>query len=268
MNDDRYVHGYSQWESERLRDQAGTLAELLHRDTHYPAGRKVLEAGCGVGAQTVILAANSPDADITSIDISSSSIAQAERLMRERGIGNVSFLEADIFALPFEQDRFHEVFVCFLLEHLAGPLDALGRLRDVLKPGGTMTVIEGDHGSAFFYPDSPHARRAIQCLIDLQANIGGDSLIGRRLYPLMKDAGFKDVSVSPRFVYADATMPDLVDGFTRKTFTAMVEGAREQVLSAGFMTADEFDRGICDLYRAAEPDGVFCYTFFKGVATK
>ena len=52
MNDGRYVHGYSQWESERLRDQAGTLAELLHRDTHYPAGRKVLEAGCGVGAQT------------------------------------------------------------------------------------------------------------------------------------------------------------------------------------------------------------------------
>jgi ubiquinone/menaquinone biosynthesis C-methylase UbiE len=76
--------------------------------------------------------------------------------VRERGIGNVSFLEADIFALPFEQDRFDDVFVCFLLEHLADPLDALGRLRDVLKLGGTMTVIEGDHGSAFFYPDSPH----------------------------------------------------------------------------------------------------------------
>jgi SAM-dependent methyltransferase len=268
MNDGRYVHGYSQWESERLHDQAGTLAELLHHDTRYPAGRRVLEAGCGVGAQTVILAANSPEAEITSIDISLSSITLAEGVVRGRGITNVSFLEADIFALTFEPGHFDDVFVCFLLEHLAQPVEALRRLREVLKPGGTMTVIEGDHGSAFFHPDSAHARAAIQCLIDLQAEIGGDSLIGRRLYPLMNEAGFGDVRVSPRLVYADASRPELVEGFTLKTFTAMVEGAREQAFSEGLITADEFDRGIRDLNRAAEPDGVFCYTFFKGTATK
>lgn len=267
MNDDRYVHGYSQWELERLHDQAGTLAELLHHDTRYAAGRKLLEAGCGVGAQTVILAASSPEAEITSIDISPSSIAQAEGLTRERGITNVSFLEADIFALPFEPGHFDDVFVCFLLEHLAQPVEALRCLKEVLKPGGTMTVIEGDHGSAFFHPDSAHAGAAIQCLIDLQAEIGGDSLIGRRLYPLMNEAGFGDVRVSPRFVYADASRPELVEGFTLKTFTAMVEGARGQALSEGLTTADDFDRGIRDLNRAAEPDGVFCYTFFKGTAT-
>jgi len=32
------------------------------------------------------------------------------------------------------------------------------------------------------------------------------------------------------------------------------------------MTADTFDAGVRDLYRAAEPDGVFCYTFFKAKA--
>lgn len=56
------VHGYSERESERLSDQAGTLEDLLHHDTVYPAGSTVLEAGCGVGAQTVILAKNSPAA--------------------------------------------------------------------------------------------------------------------------------------------------------------------------------------------------------------
>ena len=35
---------------------------------------RILEAGCGVGAQTVRLAKNSPDAKITSIDISEDSI--------------------------------------------------------------------------------------------------------------------------------------------------------------------------------------------------
>lgn len=266
MNDDLYVHGYSGLESQRLQDQAGTLAELLHHDTRYAAGRKVLEAGCGVGAQTVILSSKSPGAEITSIDLSPSSLECAKELIHENGIENVTFLEADVFELPFESAGFDDVFVCFLLEHVAEPLDALLALRRVLKPGGTLTVIEGDHGSAFFHPDSAHARAAIQCLIDSQAAGGGDALIGRRLFPLMREAGLDDVRVSPRFVYADASRPEMVDGFTRKTFTAMVAGARDRVLSAGLATAEEFDRGVSDLYRTAEPDGVFCYTFFKGFA--
>ena len=69
-----YVHGYDHRENIRLQDQASTLVELLHSDTKYPAGSKVLEAGCGVGAQTITLAKNSPDALITSIDISDVSV--------------------------------------------------------------------------------------------------------------------------------------------------------------------------------------------------
>jgi cyclopropane fatty-acyl-phospholipid synthase-like methyltransferase len=72
-----YVHGYDDREARRLTDQADTLVELLHHDTRYPPGERVLEAGCGVGAQTVTLAANSPGAAITSIDISAPSLAEA-----------------------------------------------------------------------------------------------------------------------------------------------------------------------------------------------
>jgi hypothetical protein len=61
-------------------------------------------------------------------------------------------------------------------------------------------------------------------LIDLQQQAGGDPEIGRRLYPLLAQVGYRDVRVSPRTVYADASRPALADGFTRKTFTAMVEG--------------------------------------------
>ena len=107
----------------------------------------------------------------------------------------------------------------------------------MLKPGGTITVIEGDHGSTYFHPDSPHARHAIRCLIELQARAGGDSLIGWTLYPLLVDAGFRHVTVSPRMVYVDSSRPQLVDGFTKNTFTAMVEGVRERALAAGFFKA-------------------------------
>ena len=57
-----YVHGYDAQAYLLLQDQADALRELLHADTAYPAGSRVLEAGCGVGSQTVTLACHSPGA--------------------------------------------------------------------------------------------------------------------------------------------------------------------------------------------------------------
>ena len=258
-----YVHGYQLRENERLQGQAGTLVSLLHNDTAYPPGSAVLEVGCGVGAQTITLAQRSPLARFTSIDISVDSIAEARRRVTLVGLTNVDFQQADIFALPFHAESFDHVFVCFVLEHLERPVDALTALSRLLKPGGTITVIEGDHGSTYFYPDSFAANAVIQCQVKLQQVVGGNALIGRQVYPLLVKAGFDAVRVSPRMVYVDANRPDLVDGFTKKTFTAMIEGIRNAAIAAGLIQPDEFDAGIKDLYRTTEPDGVFCYTFFK-----
>lgn len=263
-----YVHGYQERENERLFDQANTLTHLLHGDTIYPAGSHVLEAGCGVGAQSVILAVNSPQTRFTSVDVSEQSLAKAGDLISGQGIRNVTFEQADIFHLTYPEDTFDHVFVCFVLEHLAAPLEALKSLKSVLKKGGTITVIEGDHGSTYFHPHSPDAMRAVSCLVDVQARLKGNSLIGRQLYPLLKEAGFGNVSVSPRMVYVDSSRPELVEGFTKNTFTAMVEGVKDQAISLGLIDEKTWNKGIADLYRTAEDDGVFCYTFFKGLAVK
>jgi ubiquinone/menaquinone biosynthesis C-methylase UbiE len=261
-----YVHGYDPRENLRLQDQASTLVELLHSDTTYPEGSSVLEAGCGVGAQTVTLASNSPRALITSIDVSEASIVEARKAVQAAGRDNVTLRQADIFDLPFPPESFDHIFLCFVLEHLAHPIAALRALKSVLKPGGTITVIEGDHGSTYFYPDSDYARRAVYCQVELQARAGGNALIGRALYPLLREAGYGEVHVSPRMVYVDSSKPDLAEGFTRKTFTAMIEGIRKPSLESGIMSEADFDMGIADLYRTAEADGVFCYTFFKASA--
>lgn len=263
-----YVHGYSDREGVRLLDQASTLGELLHRGTRYPAGSSVLEAGCGVGAQTLILARNSPEARFTSIDPSAESLEKARARAHHVGLRNVSFQRADIFDLPFPRESFDHVFVCFVLEHLADPGRALAILRSQLKPGGSMTVIEGDHGSTFFHPDGPSARRAIQCLVELQARAGGDALVGRKLFPLLIEAGLSAVSVSPRLVYVDASRPEWVEGFTKSTFTAMVEGVRERALALGLVDPRTWHEGVAELRRTAQADGVFCYTFFKAIAKR
>lgn len=263
-----YVHGYDYRENIRLQDQASTLVELLHSDTKYPAGSKVLEAGCGVGAQTITLAKNSPNALITSVDISETSLIEARRKVVAAGLTNVYFEKADIFKLPFVPEFFDHIFVCFVLEHLSRPIEALHALKDYLKEGGTITVIEGDHGSVYFHPESDAAHKAIQSQVELQRRAGGNAMIGRELYPLLNQADFNSVRVSPRMVYVDSSKPELVEGFTKKTFTVMTEGVREAAIQAGIIEQDVFDQGIKDLYRTTETDGVFCYTFFKAVGIK
>ena len=188
--------------------------------------------------------------------------------MRGAGFTNVSFQQGDIYNLNFEPESFDNIFVCFVLEHLTRPVEALCSIKKLLKVGGTLTAIEGDHGSTYFYPDNDAAHRAIECQVALQAKAGGNANIGRELYPLINAAGFGSIHVSPRMVYVDSSKTRLVEGFIKNTFTAMIEGVRKPCIKAGLIDENTFDEGINGLYRTTEKDGVFCYTFFKAIATK
>lgn len=266
-----YVHGYTDTEAARLRDQADTLAALLYGDLRYPAGSRILEAGCGTGCQTVRLAAANPQASFLSVDISAQSLALARQAVSRRGLSNVELRQADLLRLAqpdgAESERFDHIFVCFVLEHLPDPAAALAALLRLLKPGGIITAIEGDHGSFYCHPETPRARQTVQCLATLQARAGGDALIGRRLHPLLHRAGFRNVRVEPRMVYVDGSKPELIEGFSRNTFIAMVRGVRGQALAAGLMTPEDWDAGIAEMEQAATPEGTFCYTFFRAHAT-
>ncbi|NOT93873.1 methyltransferase domain-containing protein [Ferruginibacter sp.] len=268
MENKLYVHGYSNRETLRLNDQAATLDDIIHSDTIFPKGSHILEAGCGVGAQTKIIALKNPDSTFLSIDISDESIAEAKLMAKHTDIKNVQFEQADLYNLFYEDETFDCVIVCFVLEHLKNPAQVLSELKRVLKKGGTIVAIEGDHGSTFFYPHSIKAHKAIDCQVQLQKQKGGNSNIGRELFPLFQSAGFENTVISPRMVYVDASRHNLVEGFIKNTFTAMIEGVGEQAIREGIIDKQTFEKGIKDLYRTAEPDGVFSYTFFKGIGTK
>jgi hypothetical protein len=69
-------------------------------------------------------------------------------------------------------------------------------------------------------------------------------------------------------VYVDSSKPELVEGFTKNTFIAMIEGIKQNAIGAGIIGEDDFDKGINDLYRTTKEDGTFIYIFFKGIAIK
>ncbi|MED5427111.1 MAG: methyltransferase domain-containing protein [Candidatus Neomarinimicrobiota bacterium] len=264
----KYVHGYSDEEANRLNDQADSLADLLHCDSIWDEGSIILEAGCGIGAQTKIIAPKNKNSKFVSIDISSQSLNQARKIVDSKRIDNVEFQQANLFELPFGDEYFDHIFLSFVLEHIPNPIQALSKLKRVLKKNGTITLVEGDHGSAYFHPDSDAANKAIQCQVKLQKQNGGDANIGRKLYPLLVQAGFEEIKVSARQVYVDDSNPKWVEGFTKNTFTAMIKGISEEAISKNLISKKELEKGIKGLNRTAEGGGTFCYTFFKGIGTK
>ena len=264
-----YVHGYSPRETERLEDQSDILEELLHRGTEYKKGEKVLEAGCGVGAQTRLLSLNNPDTMITSIDISRESLQLAKRTINEYGIKNVTFQQEDLRKMRYSDESFDHIFICFVLEHLGNPLLALSELKRVLKPGGSITLIEGDHGSCFWHPETNSARQAWHAFIGAQANLGHDGLIGRRLYPLLNDAEFLIKDISPRWVYADYSNAAFLDGVVNKIIVPMVKSAEDQILKNQMLSLETWKKGIQDLSKIGlNENGTFFYTWFKALAYK
>jgi ubiquinone/menaquinone biosynthesis C-methylase UbiE len=263
-----YVHGYSDRETQRLYEQADILEDILHSDTAFPPGARVLEAGCGVGAQTRLLLKRSPQAVFTCIDISHDSLARARRLKDTPGFEQVTFEQADIRRLRFADAAFDHIFVCFVLEHLDNPVAALTELKRVLRPGGTLTLIEGDHGACVWHPETPAGRDAWHGLIAAQQAHGHDPLIGRRLAPLLTAAGFQVIACRPAWLYADRLNPDLRDGMVNHIIVPMVRSARDQILADNLVPPDTFEQGCADIARAADPDGTFFYTWFKALATR
>lgn len=132
----------------------GAMIEAEH-ETRYrwatplAKGRDVLDAGCGVGWGSCLLAAAGASS-VTGVDIHPQALENA----RERADGAAEFVQGDLAALPFDDDRF-DVVVCFeAIEHVPDPERALDELRRVLRPDGLLLISSPNRG---VYPaGNPH----------------------------------------------------------------------------------------------------------------
>jgi len=118
----------------------GELIEIEHFARYrwaaqLVAGRRVLDAGCGVGYGSAMLA-RAGAADVVGLDVSAKAVDAAG----DGAPGNTSFVVGDVHALPFETGRF-DVVVCFeVIEHVEGQDGVIAELARVLAPGGVLAI--------------------------------------------------------------------------------------------------------------------------------
>lgn len=100
----------------------------------------VVDFGCGTGVLTVELARWAHH--VTAIDRSGSALAKAKAEAARQGLTNITFLEADLHALPLPDASVDLVVVSQSLHHVDSIEHVLAEGARLLKPGGKMVVLE------------------------------------------------------------------------------------------------------------------------------
>jgi ubiquinone/menaquinone biosynthesis C-methylase UbiE len=181
---------HSDDEYERLELQA-RLAKIEQHLRYLPVSPRdrVLDAGCGSGSMSRLIARAFPDADITGVDLREQYLDYAQRRARSEHLENVQFQFADIFALPFPDASFDVVWTKYLLQWLKEPKQALNELKRVTRPGGGGVSCDFASFAIEHFPVNAEfdreVRRVMTSLVDCD--------IGRKVPSFMISLGFRDV---------------------------------------------------------------------------
>lgn len=264
-----YLHGFSPTEQERLVRQARMAESTVFHDIDFGGGRKLLEVGSGVGAQTEILLRRFPDLHVTCVDLNEGQIAAAgDKLGQMSWLdGRYALHRADATDLPFQARSFDGAFLCWVLEHVPSPARVLSEVRRVLSPGAIVHVTEVMNSSFLLDPYSPNVWRYWMAFNDFQLETGGDPFVGAKLGNLLLAGGYRDVTTQVKTFHFDNRDPS-----PRKMMIAFWEelllSASGQLIAAGKVDQETVD-GVRQEMRQVQndPNAVFFYSFMQARAT-
>jgi SAM-dependent methyltransferase len=142
-----------------------------------------------MGALTTSLAEIVAPGEVIGIDREPSQVEAARLWADERGVRNVRFETANIFALPYPEASFDAVFSYTVLEHVKDPLWAMREMRRVLKPGGVAGICDPDYGALLLEPETPLLKELFGLMLAFSEE-HGSPYYARRLRHYLLEAGF------------------------------------------------------------------------------
>jgi SAM-dependent methyltransferase len=261
MSKDIYIHGTEPSEQERLAGLNRMTNAAFIRFLDVAPRSRVLEVGSGLGILANEVAAAAADVHVAGVELSAQQLAVARPAPR------VTFTQGDAHSLDFPDESFDLVYARYLLEHVTDPDRVLREMRRVTKPGGRVAVCENDVSLLRFDPPCPAFERAWDSFIRFQATLGGDGLIGRRLFGLFRHAGLTDVelSVQPEIHWYGS--PGYVACL--QNIIGNLESARRGMIAAGAIGERDLDAGVADLERLkARDDGSSVFVWNRAIARR
>ncbi len=235
-----YIHGVTREEQERLK----LLNELTNQSfidfLHLKGTERVLELGSGLGILCAQVAQQLHRGHATGVELSKVHLSKVPQQP-----SNLEFVLADVHDLPFEALSFDIVYGRYILEHISNPSEALKQAYRVLDHKGRIYFQENSTLWMEFYPACPHFVHAWKKFAQLQSMMGGDAMIGIKLFDRLKKAGFKDlkISIAPEVHAADS--PYFKSWI--RNIIGNLESAEQKLIEKGFLTQSEYLHAIDEM---------------------
>lgn len=263
-----YLHGFSPVEQDRLRRQARFAEHTIYQNVNFSATKKVLEVGCGVGAQSEILLRRFPDLQLTGIDLSDKQLAAARaslgRLEFAKGRYQLQQMSAE--DLKFESESFDGAFLCFVLEHVPDPRRVLSEVRRVLTPGGIVYITEVLNSSFFLDPYSPNVWKYWMAFNDYQYDQKGDPFMGAKLGNLLMQNGYRNIETEVKTWFLDNRHPQKRKEMI-EFWSELLMSASDQLLAAQYVDQATVDGMKAEMKVVAnDPNAVFFFSFIQAKA--
>jgi ubiquinone/menaquinone biosynthesis C-methylase UbiE len=245
---ERYVIRGGQPGYERLRVLAqawrpSTLA-LFDRVQLRP-GMHCLDLGCGGGEVTFEMARRvGPDGQVTGIDMDDVKLALGREAAAGQGLANVELRSMNVYDFN-ERNAYDLVYCRFLLQHLARPVEMLGKMWAAVRPGGVIVTEDADFDGQFCEPPNDGFDFWVEAYQRVLEHHDGDPKIGRKLFRYYAAAGIPapEVNVVQRVEMSGEakTLPGLT-----------VEATAEAMVREGIATDDQVQAALLDLKRLAD----------------
>jgi SAM-dependent methyltransferase len=173
----------------------GKLPDVVQR---LQNGGRVLDVGCGAGRVGVEIAKAFPKCEVVGVDPDLASIERARENARRAGVSDrISFVASTTSELG-AGDGFDLIATCDCIHDFTTPKRTLGEIRRLLKPDGTLFVVEpkaADRLEDNFNPigTTYYGFSLFHCMTQSLAQGGpglGTCMGPSRLERLLHDAGF------------------------------------------------------------------------------
>jgi len=263
-----YLHGFSKDEQARLYRQARFAEYSIYQDVDFTGAEKVLEVGCGVGAQTEILLRRFPDLSVHGIDLNDNQLQAArEYLLKHAEFSERYEIEKmDAGQMGFSEKAFDGAFLCFVLEHVPDPSQVLAEVRRVLQPRSRVFITEVMNSTFFLDPYSPHTWKYWMAYNDYQVDQSGDPFVGVKLGNLLQQQGYSDIQTTIKTWHFDNRKPagrKEVISF----WSDLLLSAADQLLRDKYVSEETVSGMKEELQRVAfDKNAVFFFSFMQAQA--
>lgn len=196
-------------QSNTIFDSRSLKEDYRHLSSILKKGIRVLDVGCGTGAISKDIAeAIGPVGKVVGIDNTAKFIESGK--LNYGSTANLDLQSVDLFHYK-PAEPFDLITAARVLQWLNNPVEALKKMKQMLKPGGTISILDYNHEALEWQPAPPDSMKAFyQTFLKWRSDAGMSNRMAEELPEMFDIAGFSNVQVLNSDEYYDRSRQDFI----------------------------------------------------------